>query len=199
MRREESLVIDKSYVPQLGDVLWNELHPLVVIQGIYALDKRSSRVNRSYDLQVLKHKALQKIITRKEIIWEQHRHDLRIFPERNRNNTTNNRTNITYMGYLLHNDMNQYIRLFRSKYSDMPPKRISVVTGKKPMVIVSHGLCKNRVASETFGTYAGYACRRWGGRNSQSVISLVNQGFKYLGNICTDLLQEESITVDILQ
>jgi hypothetical protein len=196
MRREESLVIDKSYAPKIGDVLWNERHPLIVIQDIYDLDRTSLRKNKSYTLQVLKYQALLKIIKRKEAIWDQHKHDLNFFPDLasgsmiiDRNNPNYYNPNYSYALYLYYNDFNQYRRLYNSKYSKMPSKKVRVKIGKKPMVTISHSLCKHFVVYGN-SKYTGYACNYWGGRHSQSVISLVNQGFKYIGNIYQDLLQE---------
>lgn len=190
MKREESVVIDKDFLPKLGDVLWNNHHPLITIQSIYSLDKRSLRVNKKYNLQVTKHEWLMKVIARKEAIWSQHKNDLSFFPEKNVNNITINRDNITYMGYCFHNDTKQYDRLYRSRYFVMPPRKERVLIGQKTIVRVSHGLCKFRhpLSFNVNGIMVpqSVSCGYYGGTYATPLSFLISQQFKYLGNIYED-------------
>jgi len=191
MKREESVVIDKSYVPKVGDILWNDDHPLITIQSVYALDKTSLRVNKNYNLKLLKHEALMKITARKEEIWNQHKNDLKFFPEISRKQVTINRDkNVKYFSYLFYNNYNQYKRLYQSKYSSPPTRKVKVVTGQKTMVRVTHGLCKSFYIHN--GKQMIKSCFYWGGIKSTAVSTLITQNFKYLGNIYQDLLEENS-------
>lgn len=198
MKREKAVQIDKSYVPKIGDILCNGAHPLIIIQNVYYLDKISYRVDKSYNLQLIKHEALKKIIRRKEIIWSQHKEDLRLFPEAEdkvypNNMDTSNRKdpNLNFWTYLYHNDRHQCRRLYHSRYSSIPSRKIRVIIGKKTMVTVGHGLCKTFVKNID-GTIDMYKCYHWDGYGSNPLSALVTQGFKYIGNIYYDYLEENN-------
>jgi hypothetical protein len=190
-------VIDKDYVPQVGDVLSNDKHSCITIEMIYKLDRYSYRVNRNYNDDLFKYEALKKVIRRKEIIWSQHKFDFQLFPvtsPAHRGNdeeqTIDIRKNITFHIYLFYNDNKQYQRLYNSKY-DFPPQRKSrVIIGKKIMVRVNHSLCREEVpADEKQYHSSGRGCYYWYGKKATPLGSLVNQKFVYHGNIYSDLLE----------
>ena len=188
--------IDKDYMPLPGDVLSNEHHPLIIIEGIYYLNKTSSKVNRNYNDQIVKHELLKKIITRKEAIWNQHKLDYTLFPERTTNNQTggDKRNNINYQRYCFYNDQRQYVRLYKSRYTFPPTSKIRVVTGKKTMMRVNHGLCKSNYVSAD-GTIGTKSCTYWYGRQSMPLTLLVSKGFIYHGNVYNDTLQQSDASL----
>ena len=174
-------VIDKDYVPKIGDVLSNDIHPCIIIETIYSLDKKSLRVNKNYNDHMFKHELLHGVIQKREIIWEQHKFDLEFFPETNSPNPFADRINVSYRTYCFYHDHKRYQRLYQSKYYSQPDRKVRVVIGQNPMVRVSHVLCiysngKNR-------------CYYWGGKNAMALSSLVNQKFVYQGNIYTDIFE----------
>lgn len=191
MRREDSLPIGKDYVPKMGDLLFNDSHPLIIIANIYSLDRSSLQVNKNFKLELLKHEFLKKIIQRKEIIWSQHKNDFRLFPDNDIHGKTSNREGITYRMYCYYNDFEQYIRLYASRYYNYPQEKVRVVTGTRKIVTVDHSLCKDYYFDGTNGTNIRNVCNYWGGKRSEPLSSLVTKKFKYLGNLYLDFLKED--------
>jgi hypothetical protein len=178
--QEKSVVIDKNYVPRVGDVLSNATHPLVIVERVYTLPKRSSRVNKNYNDHLFKHEALKKIIKRKEIIWEQHKFDYRLFPEQNVSHllSRSNRKNLFYSVYLFYTNPEQYKRLYTSNYRYSPQRRNRVIIGKKTMVTINHGLC-----FKIYNSREKTPCLAWYRRYSVPLSYLINQKYAYQGNI----------------
>ncbi len=189
--QEKSVVIDKNYVPRVGDVLSNVTHPLVIVERVYALPKRSLRVNRNYYDQLFKHELIKKVIEKREIIWEQHKNDLKLFPEVAL--LGRDHTNTLYKTYLFYNDRNRHERLYRSKYAYAPNRKIRVITGFKTMVRLSHGLCRYQPIlshhEQNDQDYYSRACPYWYGKHATALSYLINNQFIYCGNINTDILQ----------
>jgi len=175
-------VIDKYYVPRVGDVLSNDEHSLATIEIVYSLNRMSSRINRSYNDQLFKRELLKKVIQRKEIIWDQHKLDYKLFPEASSIGQTGGekRKSTDYMMYCFYNDMKQYKRLYCSKYRYEPNPKIRVVTSQKTMVRVNHGLCLRDNE---------HKCYYWGGKHATPLSLLINQKFIYHGNIYSDILE----------
>jgi hypothetical protein len=182
-------VIDKDYEPHVGDVLSSIEHSLIIIENIYNLDKKSYVVNKNYNDHLFKHELLHKVITRREIIWEQHKLDLKLFPEKVINKHVQ-RQNMSYLLYCMYNDYPRYHRLYQSKYYYPPTNKIRVVTGKKPMVRVNHGLCFKKVEDSKRKYYptGQIGCCYWYGKKATPLVSLINQKFVYNGNIHKDII-----------
>ena len=187
-----SKVIDKSFQPKIGDVLSNDNHNLLIVQGFYTLGKYSYRINRSYNDHIFKQQWLKKAIQRNEAIWEQHKNDLKLFPTTTDDPTfpRDSRDDITYKLYLYYSNHSKYTRLYRSKYIQPPAKKVRVNTGDKIMVRVNHVLCNKKFNVNVINPYKPlYSC--YWGRESIALSSLITQKFMYMGNII-DWLQENN-------
>jgi hypothetical protein len=184
--QQKSTVVDKDYVPRVGDVLSNYEHPLITIEVVYERNRYSSRVNRNYNDQLFKYEVLQKIIQRKEIIWHQHKYDLQLFPTTNTSihPTLKDRDNLTYPLYLFYNDNQQYHRLYASKYHYKPTTKVSMVIGTKTVVRASHALCTH----QQVGSGVIISCDYWYGKRATALTYLVNHNYIYKGNIYDDIM-----------
>jgi hypothetical protein len=185
--QEKSTIIDKDYVPQPGDVLSNDEHSLIIIEQVYSLNKTSLRVNRNYNDHVFKYELLQKVIRRREAIWNQHKNDFKLFPDPTER--TQNRDKLFYHMYLYYNDYNRYERLYMSKYSSLPTRKNRVVIGQKTMVRANHIFCELTNAN---GNMRG--CNKWYGKYATPLTYLINKKFVFQGNIRDDFMlgQNES-------
>jgi hypothetical protein len=189
-------VIDKNYVPQVGDVLSNNKHSCITIETVYDLDRSSYRVNKNYNDDLFKYEALKQVVRRKEIIWDQHKLDFQLFPVTSpahrgadEEQTLEIRKNLTLAMYLVYNDNKQYKRIYCSKYCLGPDKKVRVITGAKTMVRVNHGLCREKVEVTQYYPSGQRGCYYWYGKHATPLISLINQKFVYHGNIYKDMLE----------
>lgn len=168
-------LIDTTYEPNIGDVLSTDDSVYTyTIQKIYKLNRMSYRKNKKYNEQLDKYYLWQKIITRKEIIWEQHKFDRTLFPDTV--NTVNvDRINMDYRRYLALYDYKSYCRLFYSRWSRYPDAKIKVKIGDKTIVTL--------------------ISLNYGNRYSISLNSLIKQNFSYHGNIYTDIISNTTINL----
>ena len=185
MQKVKPFILDKSYVPNIGDILrLRDNHPFVVIENVYFLNKRGIRVNKDYDKEYIRHLALQKIIRRKEIIWSQHKNDFDLFPETIIYRTTATRDTMTYSGYCLMQRQAEFNRLYNSKYTIAPKRKKTQITGEQMIVTATHRLCKFGIETEENEeprdiTY----CSHYGATRSLPLSRYITQGYECIGNV----------------
>ena len=189
--QKKPILIDKDYKPIVGDVLSNDMHPFVIVQAVYSLDKISVRVNKKFYEQEARYNVLQKIIYRKEVIWQQHKLDLSLYPDNTGSNP--NRANWNYNRYLAYNDVNKLYRLYNSKYSLYPARKIKVVIGKKIMVKANHALC---ISHRDDGRML--PCGYWYGGYSMPLTKLINNDYLYHGNLYTNFMNIDLKAANII-
>jgi hypothetical protein len=179
--------IDKNYIPLPGDILSNNYHSLMIVEKSYNLEKRSYRINKNYNEHMTRYEWLEKVIRRKEIIWDQHKNDLKLFPDKNQRSSRVNmsydtsRVKMSYNTYCYFNDYNQFKRLYGSKYRNFPNRKVLVTTGVKKMIRISHATC-----SCTNGF--------WGYSKGTPLSSLITKKSVYKGNIHA-LIRENDLSL----
>ena len=175
---KKAVPLDGSYVPLGGDMLSNGDHPLLIIESVYYLDKYSMRVDKNYYEHLSRHELIQELLRRREIIWQQHRLDEKMFPGKI---DPVIRATMTYYQYLISHDYARYQRIYYSKYFLKPLRKRRVKIGVKAMVKTNHSWCVR------VGTNA-LPCMFWYGTKAMPVSFLINNNFVYRGNLYTDIL-----------
>ena len=174
--------IDKNYTPRPGDILSNNYHSLMIVEKFYTLDRASRRINRNYNEQLTRYEWLKKVIRRKEIIWDQHKNDLKLFPDKKQASSNISRVNMSYKTYCYYNYPNQFDRLYGSKYRNFPKRKVLVTTGVKKMMRISHATCS--CTNDFFGGYS----------KATPLSSLITQKTVYKGNIHA-LIRENDLSL----
>jgi len=173
--------INKNYRPICGDMFSTDSglksghklsHSLMIIENVYELHRKSSRINRNYNDQLFKHELWKKLTERREIIWNQHKNDLKLFPNKNDYFAKKypDRSKASYTVYCYYNDSKRYGRLYNSKYEYPPSKKVQVITGTKIMLRISHGVCS------CTGNYSGYS-------QATPLSALITKKAIYKGNL----------------
>ena len=166
--KREAYLIDTTYEPNIGDVLsTDESVYTYIIQKVYKLNRMSYRKNKKYNEQLDKYYLWQKIITRKEIIWAQHKFDRTLFPD-TENIVSMSRADMSYKYYLTCTNHESFCRLYYSRWSRYPDAKIKVKIGDKIMITL--------------------ISLNYGYRYSISLNSLIKHNFSYHGNIYTDII-----------